>query len=160
MQTTGIRMDERVWAALAHLSGLTWLFGIPFGGSIASTIVYAIKHHASPYVAHHAREAQNFQNTIGMAMLLASGVWAIPFLYFLIFARGESNGVAALDGVIIFAGLLILLVVWDIGAGVFAALAAFRGYSFEYPLNVRLLPRVPAPLQLAPPMKVAQKTRE
>jgi uncharacterized Tic20 family protein len=89
-----------------------------------------------------------------MAMVLASGVWAIPFLYFLIFARGESNGLAALDGVVIFAGLLVLLVVWDIGAGLFAALAAFHGNSFEYPLTVRLLPPVPAPPQLAPPMKV------
>ena len=126
--------DERLWATLAHLCGLLWASGIPFGGTIGAAIVYVTKRHVSPFVADATREAQNFQNTVAIAVLAVVATVAI-FAFFSAQADGSialgciALGCLALAAILIANGILSIV----------AAIAVHRGNAYRYPLCLRLI---------------------
>jgi uncharacterized Tic20 family protein len=132
--------SETRWATLAHLCGLLWLSGFPFAGSIASGIVYVTKRHVSPYVADQTREAQRFQNTISLAVLivvvLAAGIVGSDM--FLTLRSGQSDlGVAHATlelWTIVFAALaLAIIMLYNIVFCLVAAIATHNGATYRYP---------------------------
>ncbi len=117
---------------------MLWLTGIPLASNLAAWIVRATKSRVSPFVADQAREAQNFQNTISLAMALAMIAFLLPLARF-VFARGQGEAIAALDGVLLFVGLILALAAVDVAFSAFAAYAAYHGRLYRYPFCWRLL---------------------
>jgi uncharacterized Tic20 family protein len=106
-----LQPDSKTWAILAHVIPLV---GLSF---IAPLVVYLIKKDEDPYVAHHAKEALNFQITIIIAAIIS------------------------LILIIVLIGILLLIAV-AIGSLVYAiiaAVAASNGQMYRYPVNIRLV---------------------
>jgi uncharacterized Tic20 family protein len=104
--------DERMWALIAHLSGLiAGMVALPFLGPL---IVWLIKKDQSPFVGDQAKEALNFQIALLIAVLIciATCIGAIlaPFV-----------GIAGLVYSII------------------GALEANKGVYYRYPYTIRLI---------------------
>jgi uncharacterized Tic20 family protein len=102
--------EERLWSTLTHLS--YFVFGL-----IVPLIVMLTLGNRSPYVRHHAVEALNFHIT----------VWIAAF-------------VAGLS-ILLVIGVLLLPLVLIAGAvfTVIAAVKAYQGVPYRYPLSIRLV---------------------
>jgi uncharacterized Tic20 family protein len=137
---------ERLWGTLAHLCGLLWLSGFPFAGPIASFIVYVTKRHLSPYVAEQTREAQNFQNTISVAVVIVVA-FAGAFVGADMWASlqsgqmGLDNGHATTELMTIMFLCLALAAIMTVNVlfCIIAAIAAYRGEEYRYPVCIRWL---------------------
>jgi uncharacterized protein len=136
--------SETRWATLAHLCGLLWLSGFPFAGSIGAAIVYAAKRNLSPYVADQTREAQNFQNTVSLAVIavvvVASAIVGGDMIGTL--RSGQSDlGVAhatlELWTIALAAIALALIMMANIVFCLVAAIAAHGGAGYRYPVCLR-----------------------
>jgi uncharacterized protein len=64
--------DDRLWAMLAHLSGIVT-------GFIGPLVIWLVKKDQSPFVGDQAREALNFQ-IAAMIVMLACGITVIGIL--------------------------------------------------------------------------------
>jgi uncharacterized protein len=102
--------DARMWAMLAHLSGIIFLV-------LGPLVIWLIKKDESPFVAEHGREALNFNITILIAFI-ACGILSV-----------------AVIGVFLFPLVGIALVVLAIMAG----LKANAGEYYRYPATLRLI---------------------
>jgi len=102
--------DERMWAMLAHLSGIIL-------GFIGPLIVWLIKKEESPLVNEHGKEALNFQISILIYMLICVALMFACIGFFLAPA----------------------LYVYDIVMCIIAGLKANQGESYRYPLTIRLI---------------------
>jgi uncharacterized Tic20 family protein len=102
--------EERLWSTLTHLS--YFVFGL-----IVPLVVMLTLGTRSPYVRHHAVEALNFHIT----------VWIAAF-------------VAGLS-ILLVIGVVLLPLVLIVGAvfSVIAAVKAYQGVPFRYPLSIRLI---------------------
>ncbi len=94
--------DERMWAMVAHISGVLSSAIIPI---IVSLVIYMIKRDESEFIADQAKEALNFQITVGLLSvvfgLAAICVIGIPFLIVLALASivfGIIGGIRSYDG--------------------------------------------------------------
>lgn len=109
--------------------------GIPFGGTLATAIIYMAKRHVSPFVAEQTLESQNFQNTVSLAVI-AVVVFVAVVVERLAFARKTELALAAIAlGAISLAAMMIVNVILSI----VAAVAANRGEAFRYPFCVRFI---------------------
>lgn len=127
--------SNRTWAVLAHLSGCLWVLGVPFAGTIATAIIYVTKRHESAYVADQSREAQNFQNTISLAVL-AVFVFVAFIVERLAIHRAAEPALAAIAlGALTLAAIMIA----NVALSIVAALAAQRGETYRYPVCMRLI---------------------
>jgi len=129
--TTG----DRTWAALAHLSGCLWILGIPFGGSIATAIIYVTRRHDSPFVADQARESQNFQNTVSLAVIAA--IVAVASIVEQLAVRRATE--PALAAIALGAASLAVIMIANAALSIIAALAVQQGVAYRYPVSLRLL---------------------
>ena len=127
--------SDRVWAVVAHLSGCLWILGIPFAGTIATAIIYITKRHDSPYVADQSREAQNFQNTISLAVI-AIFVFAAFLVERLAIHRATEPALATIA---LAAISLAVVMIANVVLSVVAALAVQRGETYRYPVCLRLI---------------------
>jgi uncharacterized protein len=109
--------------------------GIPFGGTIATAIIYLTKRHVSPFVAEQSRESQNFQNTISLAVI-AVVVFVAVAVGWLALAHATEPALAAIAlGAIFLAAIMIVNVILS----VVAAVAVQRGEAFRYPFCLRFI---------------------
>lgn len=115
--------DERMWAMLAHLSGILLAL-------IGPLAIWLIKKEESPFVDEHGREALNFQISILIYMLICL-VIAVPLMFSFVI------------GVPLFMciGFVLppALYVYDIVMCILAGLKANQGKSYRYPLTIRLI---------------------
>ena len=113
METT---TDDRTMGMLCHLSTLAgWVF--PFGNIIAPLIIWAIKKDSSGFVDDQGKEAMNFQISVTIYAIIAG-------LLFLVVI-----GIVLLPLVLLFS--LIMTVV--------AAIQAYGGTPFRYPVCIRFI---------------------
>lgn len=112
-----VREEDKTLGMLCHLLGI-------FTGFLGPLILWLVKKDSCPFVAHHGREALNFQITVFLVMV---GLMAMTFV--LIFV---------LVGVI-FIPVIMILQVLAIVAEVMAAVAAQRGDWHRYPFCLRLV---------------------
>ena len=61
--------SERTAGAIAHLSALCALIGVPFGNILGPAVVWVVKKDDSEFVVEHCRSALNFQITLSLAFL-------------------------------------------------------------------------------------------
>ena len=108
--------DARLWAMVAHLSGLPG-FAVPFGHVLGPLVIWLLKRDASPFVDDQAKEAVNFQLTATIAVLIAVATFCVGI------------GVVLLPVVAV---AQIVLVVID-------AVAANAGRRYRYPLTIRFV---------------------
>jgi len=124
--TIGVSAEERNWAMGAHLAGLlcalltSWFFGI--GGAIGALAVWLIKRDDSVFVAAHAKEALNFNVTMGLAALLLIGLS--------IFTLG-------LGLIVTIPAAIALAIVWLV-CTIIAAMRGKEGQPYRYPFTLRL----------------------
>ena len=126
---------ERTWAVLAHLSGCLWILGIPFAAAISTAIIYITKRHTSPFVADQTREAQNFQNTVLLAIVAVflCGAFVVERLA----VRGATE--PALGTIAVGAVVLAAIMIANVMLSIVAAVTAQRGEAFRYPFCVRFI---------------------
>lgn len=109
--------DDQTWAVLAQLSTFSGYF-VPFGNVLGPLLVWLYKKDESPYAAHHALEALNFQITVLLAMSVA-GVLSI---------------------VLIGIPLLIGIAIADVVFRIIATIAANEGQWYRFPFTLRIVP--------------------
>ncbi|MER7205631.1 DUF4870 domain-containing protein [Streptosporangium sp. NPDC000239] len=102
--------DDTTMAMLAHLLGLLTSF-------VGPLVLYLAKRDEAPYVRAQAAEALNFQLTLMIAYLVS---WVLAFVL-----------IGFLLMPLVWIGSLILMII--------AAVAANRGESYRYPLNIRFV---------------------
>ncbi len=101
--------DERNLATIAHLLGILLSF-------LGALVVWLVKKDSSPFVAHQAKEALNFQITMLLAAVVAS------LTCFVI-------------------GPVLTPVVWagNVVFCILAAVSASQGQRYRYPVALRLI---------------------
>ncbi len=113
--------DARMWAAFAHLAGLSTLIGLP--GVIGCLVIWLWKRDTDPLVDQHGKEAVNFQ----LALLIYG-------------AAGALLVVATCGfGAILILPLLALTSVLVIVLPIIATVQASEGRSYRYPYTIRLI---------------------
>lgn len=68
----------RAWAVGAHLAGLSIFLNVPFGGLIATIVIYSLRHNDGAYIRENARSALNMQITLAIFDL----VCFVAFFFF------------------------------------------------------------------------------
>lgn len=103
--------DDKNIATITHLAGTVFSF-------IPALLVWLLKKNSSAYLADQAKEALNFQITVGIAMFICGSI---------------------LSWVLI--GLMIMPIVWlaNIVFCIIAAVATSKGETYRYPLCLRLI---------------------
>jgi uncharacterized Tic20 family protein len=111
-----ITPDERTWGTMAHVSSIIAMFvgGLTVLGPL---IVWLVKKNESAYVAHHGREALNFQIT----MLFVTIVCALSLFCFIGFV------------------LLPLAFLANVILSIVGAMWANEGQLWTYPFSIRLV---------------------
>lgn len=107
--------DDRMLAMLCHLLAI-------FTGFVGPLILWIVKKDSSPFVAHHGKEALNFQITLLLAMTLL-GVATFVLMFVLI-------------GIVL-VPVLIIIPLLALVAEILAAVAAQKGDWFRYPCCIR-----------------------
>ena len=107
-----VPQGDRTTAAIAHFSSLVGL------SLLVPIVIYALKRDESEFVAHHAREALNFQLSAVLAILISIPLIALVGL-----------------GVLTMIGVIIATVIYSVVAGV----RALDGDWYDYPFTVRFL---------------------
>ena len=126
VETASPTLNERQWAAGAHLLALTlalvtsWAAGI--AGAIGALAVWMIKRDDSPFAAEHAKEALNFN--------LSMFIYAIVLVVFVVITLGIGVIFAVPLG-------LAIAVIW-LFCTLKAAFRAYDGQSYHYPISLRL----------------------
>jgi uncharacterized Tic20 family protein len=113
---TPATQDERTWGMIAHLSALVGVI-IPFGSIIAPLVIWLVKRDQSSYIAEHAKEALNFNITVGIAGVIC---WILVFVFI---------------GVL----LAIALAIYWLVMTIIAAIKANEGQLYRYPFAIRLV---------------------
>jgi uncharacterized protein len=109
--------DERTWGMIAHLSAFAF-FIFPLGGNIlAPLIIWLTRRDTSAYVETEAREALNFNISVGLSWVVCGSL------------------VFALIGIPLGAALFLYWLVMVIVAGVKAS----EGVAYRYPFSLRLV---------------------
>lgn len=133
--------SERQWAMLAHVSALvlalctSWFAGV--AGMLGAGVVYLLKRDASPFVAAHAREAFNFNLSMFLYALIA-GVAGFVLLGATVLTLGLGIILTAPAGIVLAIAVALISLTWLV-CSIVAALKAWSGEAYRYPLTIRLL---------------------
>ena len=134
-------LADRQWAVAAHAAALTlalltsWTAG--FAGMLAAGAIWLLKRDDSPFAAAHAREAFNFNLSM---FLYACAVCLIGVL--LLGATVLTLGLGLIltlpAGLVLLVAVGAIAVMWLV-CSVLAAIRAWNGEHYRYPLTLRLL---------------------
>jgi uncharacterized protein len=118
--------DSRGWAAGAHIAALvaalatSWFAGV--AGAVAAFVVWLLVRDRSAFAAAHAKEALNFN----FSMFL----YAVVSLLLVVFTLGLGLLVAVPVWIVLAIAWLVFTIV--------AAVKAYDGEAYRYPLTIRL----------------------
>ena len=139
--SSAVSQDDRLWAAGAHVGALvaafltSWMAGV--AGALAALVVWLIVRDRHPFAAEHAKEAFNFNLSMFIYACAASVIGLL-----LIGGTVLTLGIGAL--VTIPAGIVLMLVWLGLAIAwlvltIIAAIKAYDGEMYRYPLTIRLL---------------------
>lgn len=145
LENNGVSQDQRLWAAGVHLGALlaafltSWMVGI--AGAVVAICVWFVVRDRSPFAAEHAKECFNFNLSMFLYACLAV-VAGLVFGVGAVIATVATLGLAALV-----AAPVVLVLVLALGAiavlwvvfGIIAAMKAYEGQPYRYPMTIRLL---------------------
>ena len=115
-QPEGISKDAKMWAMIAHISAVAG-FIFPFGNVIGPLLIWILKKEEFPFVDDQGKEALNFQISISVYVIIS-----IVLVFLLI-------GIP----ILIIIGLFALIMT------IIAAISAYDGKAYRYPLTIRLI---------------------
>ncbi len=135
--------DERILAALAHISVLLPMFGL-----IAAIVIWVTQKERSRFVAFQALQAVAFQLLLIIAWFAGMACYMGTFFltFFGAFAVSSSQRALGPASLLFFLpfvvmGILILLMLGFVIYGVVAAVLTFQGHDFHYALVGRWVER-------------------
>ncbi len=102
--------DERLWAMLAHLSEIVLAL-------IAPLLIMVLLGKRSAFVNDQAKEALNFHITLLIASIVS---WILVFVFIGIFT-------------------LIAVIIYGLVFAIIAAIKAYNGELYRYPINIRFV---------------------
>ena len=126
---------------MAHVAALvlalltSWFAG--FAGMLGAGAVYLLKRDDSAFIAAHAREAFNFNLSMFIYALVAIAI-GIALGVFSVLTLGLGLLLAAPAGLVLLLLVAAVAVLWLV-CSVIAAVKAWNGESYRYPLTLRLL---------------------
>ena len=109
--------EERTWALVCHLSALSGYVGIPFGHIIGPLVIWLIKKEEMPLVDDQGKEALNFHISVTIYGIVSALLIFVIIGWFLVGA----------------------LVIFSIVMTIVAAIKAYDGEYYRYPLTIRLI---------------------
>ncbi len=116
--------EERTWALVAHLGGPAGLLlSAGLFGFAVPLVIWLPKRDDNEFAGNQAKEALNFQITL---FLLHALIWLFVIMTFGI-------------GILVVWPFLIALWLGELVIGVVAALKAYGGTRFRYPLTLRMI---------------------
>lgn len=121
--------EDCTLALMSHVGGYFTSFLMPL-------ILWLVKKDTSRFVDLHARESLNYQITMIIYYTLLTGLGVV--LYVVFAAAGDRQQAFLLSAVITMLLMLVLFALESICV-LLAAVAAYRGKPFRYPLNIRML---------------------
>lgn len=121
----GLDPQTRGWGVAAHLSAFVgaWLL-VAFVGPL---VVYLVGRDRHPSVAHHAREALNFNLTF-LLVLIVGGI--VGFVLAVVTLGLGLLVLAPLGGAVVLVWVILVIV---------AAVKAWDGEPYRYPLTLRFV---------------------
>src|SRR5438874_7506319 len=119
---------DRTWEVLCHVSALSMLLGVPFGNILGPLLIWLLKRGESPAVDAHGKEALNFQISVTLYLLIASGVTVGLMLVLVGFLLLPLLIAAA-----------IIVPVLDLILVIIATVKASNGEAYRYPFTLRLI---------------------
>ncbi|MDB6164646.1 MAG: hypothetical protein JWL98_2078 [Xanthomonadaceae bacterium] len=135
------KISDRQWAASAHLAALvmslmtSWLAGI--AGVVGAGAVYLIKREDSPFATEHAREAINFNLSMFIYACLAVAL-AVVLVGATVLTLGIGLILTIPAGILLVVAGCGIAIMWLV-CSVVAAIKAWNGEPYRYPLTLRLL---------------------
>jgi uncharacterized Tic20 family protein len=117
---TGVSKEDRMWAMLCHLGGLTIYLGIPFANFIVPLVIWMIHRDKYPLVADQGKEVLNFQITLLLIAAIIIGLCFLIIGFFLL-------------------PLLAVLPIYQLIVTIIGAIKSYDGVAYRYPMTLRLL---------------------
>ena len=133
--------SERHWAASAHIGALvlaaltTWVAGA--AGVIGAGTVYLLKREQSDFVAEHAREALNFNLSMFIYACVAAAI-AVALVGATILTLGIGLILTLPAGILLALAGAAIAILWLL-CSVVAAIKAWNGERYRYPLTIRIV---------------------
>src|SRR5690606_5594942 len=123
-QDSAIRVQQRQWAMFAHLSALTGLFTGGLGCILGPLIIWLVQKDSMPFVDDQAKEALNFNITVGIVTLILMVVGTVLL--------------------VILIGFLFYLAAFAVGIywlvmTIIATIKSNEGVAYRYPMTLRLV---------------------
>lgn len=141
MTEDGVGASARQWAAMAHVAALvlalltTWFAG--FAGMLGAGAVYLLKRDDSPFIAAHAREAFNFNLSMFLYALAALAI-GLALGAFTVLTLGIGLLLTAPAALVLLLVVAAVAVLWLV-CSIIAAMKAWNGEAYRYPVTIRLL---------------------
>jgi uncharacterized protein len=135
--------DEKTWGLMAHLGGLlaNFIFG-PFLGFLPPVLILVFKGKDSEFVTHHAKEALNFQITVGILQVLSSLVLG-PLIVSAVVVGFMVESTTTKIAFISLAGgtgiLTTLIELYCIFLSILACIRSYHGAWYRYPHCIRFV---------------------
>lgn len=123
-QDQGIPVQQRQWAMFAHLSALTGLFTGGLGCILGPLIIWLVQKDTMPFVGDRAKEALNFNITVGivtLGLMVVGTVLLVVLIGFLFYFAAFAVGIYWLVMTII------------------ATIKSNEGVAYRYPMTLRLV---------------------
>lgn len=123
-QDHGIPVQQRQWAMFAHLSALTGLFTCGLGCILGPLIIWLVQKDSMPFVDDQAKEALNFNITVGivtLGLMVVGTVLLVILIGFLFYLAAFAVGIYWLVMTII------------------ATIKSNEGVAYRYPMTLRLV---------------------
>ncbi len=133
--------SERQWAAAVHAGALvlalmtSWIAGA--AGALVAGLVYLVRRDDSAFVAEHAREALNFNISMFLYACAVTAL-AVALLGATVLTLGLGAVLTLPLGLMLAAAACALALVWLI-CSIVAAVRAWNGEPYRYPLSLRLV---------------------
>ena len=136
-----VSQDDRMWAAGTHILTLVAAFltsmlaGV--AGALAALVMWFIVRDRSPFAAEHAKEAFNF-NLSMFIYACVSVLIALVLIGGTLLTLGIGAIVAIPAGIVLVMAWFALGIAWLV-LTIIAAMKAYEGEMYRYPLTIRLL---------------------
>ncbi|MBN3870932.1 DUF4870 domain-containing protein [Nostoc sp. JL33] len=140
----------RIWGMLCHFSALLgWILlyflvfiGIPLY-LLPPLVIWRFRKSQYPWIDFQGKESLNFQITWTLYTLLvmAISLFVVATNFIWVVATNKSNQVQiTLDSLlIVFMPLILLILIGQLFVVTFAAIKAYKGQHYRYPLTIRVL---------------------
>lgn len=148
------KQQMRIWGMLCHFSALLgWILlyflvfiGIPLYlplNLLPPLVIWRFRKSQYPWIDFQGKESLNFQITWTLYTLLvmAISLFVVATNFIWLVATNRSNQVQiTLDSLlIVFMPLILLILIGQLFVVTFAAIKAYKGQHYRYPLTIRVL---------------------